>query len=236
MKNKLKMMITVALSMVIVTGCGAKSPTEVVNSYFEEIKKGENAQVTEYILENVESIEENTTNSEEVKEDSKMEEAMKIYLSKLDAKVLSEEIDGDKASVEVEIKENTTNSEEVKEDSKMEEAMKIYLSKLDAKVLSEEIDGDKASVEVEITGLNFSNIILEILGETLSNAFSGIETTEEDTSNSVLEKVKNGKVETRTGNVTLSKVDKVWKIESEDESFMGLVLGKGQSFDTNGAK
>lgn len=189
MKNKLKMMITVALSMVIVTGCGAKSPTEVVNSYFEEIKKGENAQVTEYILENVESIE-----------------------------------------------ENTTNSEEVKEDSKMEEAMKIYLSKLDAKVLSEEIDGDKASVEVEITGLNFSNIILEILGETLSNAFSGIETTEEDTSNSVLEKVKNGKVETRTGTVTLSKVDKVWKIESEDESFMGLVLGKGQSFDTNGAK
>ena len=34
MKNKLKIMIVALLSMVIVTGCGTKSPTEVVNYYF----------------------------------------------------------------------------------------------------------------------------------------------------------------------------------------------------------
>ena len=39
MKNKLKIMIVALLSMVIVTGCGTKSPTEVVNDYFNEIKK-----------------------------------------------------------------------------------------------------------------------------------------------------------------------------------------------------
>ena len=55
-------------------------------------------------------------------------------------------------------------------------------------------------------------------------------------SNSILEKVKSGKVETRTGTVTLSKVDKEWKIDSEDESFMGLIFGKAQELDNSGAK
>ena len=40
MKNKLKIMMMVVLSMFIVTGCATTSPTEVVNNYFEEIKKG----------------------------------------------------------------------------------------------------------------------------------------------------------------------------------------------------
>ena len=40
MNNKLKIMMMVVLSMFIVTGCATTSPTEVVNNYFEEIKKG----------------------------------------------------------------------------------------------------------------------------------------------------------------------------------------------------
>lgn len=189
MKNKLKIMIVVLLSMVIVTGCGTKSPTEVVNDYFNEIKKGENAEVTEYLLENIESTE-----------------------------------------------DSTESNDETSQDPKIEEAMKLYLSKLDAKVLSENIDKDKATVEVELSGLNFSNIILEIVQESISNVFSGVEMSDEDMSNSILEKVKSGKVETRTGNITLSKVDKEWKINTDDESFMGLIFGKAHSQSNSGAK
>lgn len=189
MKNKLKIMMMVVLSMFIVTGCATTSPTEVVNNYFEEIKKGENAEVTEYLLESVEST---------------------------DA--------------------GTESDDETEVDPKMDEAMKLYLSKIDAKVLSENIDKDKATVEVEVSGLNFSNIILELLEESLANAFSGVEMSDEDMSNSILEKIKSGKVETRTGTVTLSKVDKEWKIDSEDESFMGLIFGKAQELDNSGAK
>ena len=192
MKNKLKIMIVALLSMVIVTGCGTKSPTEVVNDYFNEIKKGENAEVTEYLLENIESTEDST--------------------------------------------ESTESNDETSQDPKIEEAMKLYLSKLDAKVLSENIDKDKATVEVELSGLNFSNIILEIVQESISNVFSGVEMSDEDMSNSILEKVKSGKVETRTGNITLSKVDKEWKINTDDESFMGLILGKAHSQSNSGAK
>lgn len=182
--KKIKIMLMIVLSMAVVTGCGAKSPTEVVNHYFSEIKKGENADLANYLLENVEL---------QNKEDDK---------------------DKDEES-----------------DPKMEEAMKIYLSKLDSKVLSEKIDGDEATVEVEVTGLNFSNIILEILQESLANVFTGNEMTDEDMSNSVLEKVKSGKVDTRTGTISLSKVDKEWKINTDDESFMGLIFGKAEGFN-----
>lgn len=185
--KKLKMMLMIVLAMAIVTGCKAKSPTEVVDFYFSEIKKGENADLTNYLLESVESQ------------------------------------SGD-----------TEAKEEVEENPKMEEAMKIYLSKLNVKVLSEKIDGDNATVEVEASGLNFSNIIMEILQESLANAFNGVEITDEYMSNSVLEKVNSGKEETRTGTISLSKVDKEWKINTEDESFMGLILGKAQGFNDKG--
>ena len=186
--KKIKIILMIVLSMAIVTGCGAKSPTEVVNHYFSEMKKGENADLANYLLENVEL---------QNKEDNK---------------------DKDEES-----------------DPKMDEAMKIYLSKLDAKVLSEKIDGDKATVEVEVSGLNFSNIILEIMEESVASIFSGSEMTEEDMSNSVLEKVKSGKIDTRTGTITLSKVDKEWKINTDDESFMGLIFGKAKGLSNKAA-
>lgn len=92
----------------------------------------------------------------------------------------------------------------------------------------------EAESEVEVSGLNFSNIIMEVLQESLANAFGGSEITDDYMSNSVLEKVNSGKEETRTGTISLSKVDKEWKINTEDESFMGLILGKAQGFDDKG--
>ena len=182
--KKAKVILMVVLAMVIVTGCGSKSPTDVVNSYFSEIKSGKNDELTNYVLENT---------------DTKDTE--------------------------------TETAEETEVDPKMEEAMELYFSKLNVKVLSENIDGDNATVEVEVIGLNYSNIIMELLQESLASAFNGVEMTDEDMSNSVLDKVNNGKEETRTGTISLSKVDKEWKINTEDESYMGLILGKAQGFD-----
>lgn len=188
MKNKLKVFMVSLLAMIALTGCMLNSPSEVVNNYFDEIKKGENAQVTEYLLDSIKT----------------------------------EENNGDK--------------EEITVNPKVEEAMKIYISKLNVKVLSEKIDKDKATVDVEVSGFNFANIILDVIQENLANAFSGVQITEDYISNSILEKVKTGKVETRTGTITLSKVDKEWKINTDDESFMGLIFGKAKDSVNSNSK
>ncbi|MDK2562235.1 DUF4878 domain-containing protein [Romboutsia sedimentorum] len=181
MKNKLKLIIMVILSMAILTGCSGKSPSDVVESYFSEIKTGENADVTNYISDT--------------------------------------------------IKENTDKKEEkAKEDPKMNEAMKIFMSNIDAKVLSEKIDGDNATVEVELKGFNLSNIVVEILQENLSNMFSGKELKEDEVSQSILEKVKTAKVETRKGTINLSKVDKKWKIKTDDKA-ISLIFGKTEELN-----
>lgn len=109
MKNKIKLVLMVVLSMVVLTACGGDSPTKVVESYFKEIKAGENTDVAKYMLdsiENKENAKENAKENENTNEtaDPKMEEAIKLYFSKLDAKVISEKIDGNNATVEVEMK------------------------------------------------------------------------------------------------------------------------------------
>ena len=84
MKNKLKIMMMVVLSMFIVTGCATTSPTEVVNNYFEEIKKGENAEVTEYLLESLESTDAGTESDDETEVEIIMFSMDKTLLGKSD--------------------------------------------------------------------------------------------------------------------------------------------------------
>ena len=98
MRKKLAILIITILSLgMILVGCKSKTPTEVVNAYFTELKNGDSEQAAEF-------IESNTSQTDEADETDKvMEEALKLYLSKIDAKVLSEEISGDNATVEVEI-------------------------------------------------------------------------------------------------------------------------------------
>ena len=107
----------------------------------------------------------------------------------------------------------------------MEEALKLYLSKIDAKVLSEEISGDNATVEVEINGPNISNIMGEVIDESLADAFSGKETDEYYISQIFLEKVESSKSETRSGKVNLIKEGNEWKVKSDDE-IVNLILGE----------
>ncbi len=83
MKNKIKLMLMVVLSMAVLTACGGYSPIKVVEFYFKEIKDGENTDVTKYMLDSFENKENTKDNA---KEDPNMDEALKLYLSKLDTK------------------------------------------------------------------------------------------------------------------------------------------------------
>lgn len=175
MKNKLKVMLIAILSMVALTGCSSVSPSKVVESYFNEIKLGENADVENYLSDAANSAEKN--------------------------------IDS-----------------EAEEDPVMNEAIKLYLEKLNVKTISENIDGENAKVEVEVSGLNFGKLIIEVLQESIASMFSGSEVADSEISTSFLEKVKISEVESRKGEVNLSKSDKEWKI-NVDDNLMSLVFG-----------
>lgn len=179
MKSKLKLLLVSILAMVVVTGCSGKSPSKVVEEYFTEVKKGQSADVSQYILD-------------------------------------SEEED-----------EEETNTEEEKEDPIMEEAISIYLSKIEVKVLSETIEEDRATVEVEFTGLNMANMFLEIVQDSFESLFSGVEMTDAEMSRNFLEKVESGKIETRKGKLNLTKVDKTWKIDTDDD-YNALIFGSAE--------
>ncbi len=101
MKNKIKLLLTLIIATLSLTGCTVNGPTDIVETYFREIKNGEIKDVSKYLKESMEQ----NTNSEEPSEeiDPKMEEVMKILTSKLNAKVISEEIKDDKAVVTVEV-------------------------------------------------------------------------------------------------------------------------------------
>ncbi|WP_018591313.1 DUF4878 domain-containing protein [Terrisporobacter glycolicus] len=186
MSKKLSVLMAAILSLsMMLVGCKSESPTDVVNTYFTQLKKGDSEEASKFIEETISETEEET---------------------------------GDKAAKE-----------------KTDEALKIYLSKMDAKVLSEKVDGDNATVEVELSSLNFGNMLIEVMQEGLADAFSGKEVDDDYMSKSLLEKVKSGKVETRTGKVNLTKKDKVWTIKSDDD-ILTLMLGKAKLEDNSTSK
>lgn len=186
MRKKLTILIITILSLGMMSvGCKSESPTDVVNSYFAQLKNGDSEQANEFIESAISQTE-----------------------------------------------EGTSNEAEEETDETMEEALKLYLSKFDTKVLSEEIDGDNATVNVEINGPNFSNMMMEVIQESLADAFSGKEVDDEYMSRSFLDKVKSSKNEVRTGKINLTKEDKEWKIKSDD-NIVSLMLGKVSSQDNS---
>ena len=78
MRKTLAILIITILSLgMILVGCKSKTPTEVVNAYFTELKNGDSEQAAEF-------IESNTSQTDEADETDKvMEEALKLYLSKI---------------------------------------------------------------------------------------------------------------------------------------------------------
>lgn len=186
MSKKLSILMATILSLgIMLVGCKSESPTDVVNTYFAQLKKGDSEEASKFIENTISETEEETANEET--------------------------------------------------DKVMDEALKIYLSKMDAKVLSEKVDGDNATVEVELSSLNFGNMLIEVMQEGLEDAFSGKEVDDDYMSKSLLEKVKSGKSETRTGKVNLTKEDKEWKIKSDD-NMVALMLGKAITEDSSTSK
>ncbi len=114
-KTILSLLMIMLFIPMMVTGCKSETPTDVVNTYFSSIKKSDSKEAQKLIEDTISdeilneetgttsTKEENTDTSK--KEDSeKLDESLKMYLSKIDAKVLSEKVNEDKATVKVEIK------------------------------------------------------------------------------------------------------------------------------------
>ncbi len=135
MKNKFRVLAMAFMTLFITVGCSSESPSDVVNNYFTEIKKGMNENMSQLFTDSLQ--EENTSENEEVSPE--MTEAMKVYVSKIDAKVLSESIEGDKANVKVELSSINIGKVmmEVLEDniSKMFEVQENMSENLDADLL-----------------------------------------------------------------------------------------------------
>lgn len=152
MKNKFKILAMTVMTLFITVGCSSESPSDVVNNYFTEIKKGMNENMSQLFTDSLQ--EENANENEEVSPE--MTEAMKIYVSKIDAKVLSESIEGDKANVKVELSSINIGKVmmEVLEDniSKMFEVQENMSENLDAdfleKIKSASVEKREGSVNL----------------------------------------------------------------------------------------
>ncbi|MGL4570793.1 MAG: hypothetical protein ACRCVJ_06990 [Clostridium sp.] len=183
MKKFKKIVGSIMLGVLVfgLTGCGTENPKSAVETYFKEIKAGD----------------ENKNNL--------VNEAINKT---------SENIDEDSFSKET------------------EEALSNLMKKTEYKINDEKIDGDIATVNVTVNGANLFKIITDTINQSMGKAvesmFSGKEMNDEELKKSLdsylLENINKSKLEERTGNVTLDKSDKEWKIKENDE-LSELVLG-----------
>lgn len=161
----------------------------------------------------------NTYFSSIKKSDSK--EAEKFIENTLSNEILDEET----SETSTTDKTSDKSSESNKESKTLDESLKMYLSKINAKVLSEKINKDSATVKVEVKGPNYSNLLLEVMEESMKESLTGKDVKQSDVEKSLEEKVKNSKAETRTGQINLTKKDNEWNIKS-DADITNLLLGE----------
>lgn len=158
-------------------------------------------------------------------------------------KVKSGDTDIKKLVTMVEEESAEVNEESLEEDNFSEETQKKLLEKIkeiDYKVNSETIDGDNAKVNVTVKGMDF-NIVLgkvmqEAFGFIFTQAFSGVEMSEEE-SNTYFNELLNKYLDEityseRTLDVDLTKVDKGWKIK-ETDAISKLLLGIDEATFSN---
>lgn len=135
------------------------------------------------------------------------------------------------------------NAEEIENDSFSDETSKKLIEKmkdLTYKVNKEEINGDSAKVNVTVKGMDLSIVIGKVMQEAfgymLSQAFTGVEMTEEESNKyfeglfiKYLDEVTYNE---RTEDITLKKVENEWKIE-ENDALSKLVMGIDSSTFSN---
>lgn len=142
--------------------------------------------------------------------------------------MVGEEIGNEEGTNEA--SENDNLSEELQ--NKLLEKLK----EISYTVNSETIDGDNAKVNVTVKGMDFNVVIGKAMQEAfsyaLTQAFSGVEMTEEESDayyNSLFSKyLDEVTYSDRTLDIELSKVDKEWKI-SEDSTITKLLFGMDES-------
>ena len=114
-KTILALLMIILFIPIMVTGCKSETPTDVVNTYFSSIKKSDSQEAQKLIEDTISdeilneetgttSINEENTDTSKKEDSQKLDESLKMYLSKIDAKVLSEKVNEDDATVKVEIK------------------------------------------------------------------------------------------------------------------------------------
>lgn len=132
MKNlkKLTAIMLLLFLVVGVYGCGAKKPSDVVTTYFEEIKKGNSGEFDKLLNKTLDKSEE--------KENAYDESIKKLMssMSKVTYKINSEKIEGDSATVNV-----TLNGPE------FSKVIGEFMKKAMADALSKAFSEDKTSEE-----------------------------------------------------------------------------------------
>ncbi len=119
----------------------------------------------------------------------------------------------------------TIQTEEIYEDP-FDEAVVLFLSNIsDVEILSETINEDKtsASVQVKLTGPNYVDIIEKSMSDGMMkgfvNVFSGEEISDQQIADIYIKNINDSQVEYREGYVNLTKIDKKWQVEEDDDLY-----------------
>ena len=154
--QKLKKIVSIMLLFVMILGvygCGSKSPSNVVKTYFEELKKGTNGDLTKMLDNSLESAEK--SNKSDTKENKLSDESTKKIIdsmAKLTYTINSEKIDGDSATVNLKV-----NGPD------MSKVLAEFMQKAFTTALSKSFSGDKINEEEQ------NKLFQSILSDCLNN-------------------------------------------------------------------
>lgn len=198
-KTVLALLMIMLFIPMMLTGCKSETPTDVVNTYFSSIKKSDSKEAQKLIEDTISdeilneetgttSTQDETSETSKKEDGPKLDESLKMYLSKIDAKVLSEKVNEDKATVKVEIKApnysnlllavmeesiaDTFNGKEVKQ-ADVEKNLEEKIKSSKAETRSGQINLTKKDNEWKIkSDENITNLLLGEADEKESVMFS----------------------------------------------------------------
>ena len=198
-KTVLALLMIMLFIPMMLTGCKSETPTDVVNTYFSSIKKSDSKEAQKLIEDTISdeilneetgttSTQDETSETSKKEDGQKLDESLKMYLSKIDAKVLSEKVNEDKATVKVEIKApnysnlllavmeesiaDTFNGKEVKQ-AEVEKNLEEKIKSSKAETRSGQINLTKKDNEWKIkSDENITNLLLGEADEKESVMFS----------------------------------------------------------------
>ena len=202
-KTVLALLMIMLFIPMMLTGCKSETPTDVVNTYFSSIKKSDSKEAQKLIEDTISdeilneetgttSTQDETSETSKKEDGPKLDESLKMYLSKIDAKVLSEKVNEDKATVKVEIKApnysnlllavmeesiaDTFNGKEVKQ-ADVEKNLEEKIKSSKAETRSGQINLTKKDNEWKIkSDENITNLLLGEADEKESVMFSKYKT------------------------------------------------------------